>query len=682
MLSKQTARLFVAALLLVGGSGAFGKEIPRVYTYQPRDISPIIGAEVGGQPVQIDEGSNWQWKMDAGRLRSQSESDIVLDDMAGTRKFLTQCTSTPEICAGQSSTVSHDAEWIVYQKSIGSQFFEVWATYTHSPINDHPFNATSNELWAYNIEADKHYNLTSGHHDVTPKFCGNKLLFASDREAMYPPYQTSNPYKEKGLQIWSAVFDEGKLSDLKNLTPHEAIAMSPDCLQDGSIIYSSYQGYSKRGEYQFTSTPQNIWWVNIIDGNGANALTTVSLGAHNSPYIPTAELISDELSDWGGAKVSTMLILRPARMVAIIDGFAFICVGNYYRTNHVGGGGELLCYVQTAYEGVSKLDNWDYRQAGATSKEEGSAAFVPRTLRSFTPWGHGFDNPQRFDKESRIMGKANYASPYPGGKLMMTWFDGACYEPVFSQGLDWATRAKMGGGPTCQLKICLTDLEPTSNPHKQCEVLVGNWDENVWDAHPVVPYKRLFGQDLPESTPELVVGEQTQLRVVDFGEMELTGRPSGDQNQALKNRYKNQGHATPDVETGRMDRFCVDIIEPWMEEPPRPGYKSRTLHQCVAPKEDGSLVMDVPPDKLIVMYGIDSKFVFPKGRDPHWYECINVEHGLCIVAEDQMFHSLRKGEKRTCHGCHDAHGEERWIEVGGVPAEVRFKKTQAYAPGC
>ena len=674
------------ALLLLFASTALADSAhvenhPLVYSYQPRDTQPILGAEVSGVPVQIDEGANWQWKMDAGRLRSQSESDVVIGDRGGNKRFLTTCTQDDEICAGQSPTVSYDAQWVVYQKSLGRSKMSIFATYTRSPINDQPFTAYTNELWAYNVKTGKQHRLTTGHHDITPKFCGKKLLFASDREGMFAPYQTSNPYPHRGTQIWSAEFDNGKLSDLKNLTPHEVIAMSPACLNDGSIIYSSYQGYSKRGEYQFTSTPQNIWWVNIIDGNGANALTIASLGAHNSPYIPTSELILDELSDRGGAKVSTMLILRPARMVAIVNGEALVCVGNYYRTNHVGGGGELLCYTVKDYEGVSKLNNWLYKQANAMSNAEGSAAFVPEDLRSFTPWGHGFDNPQRFDKKKRIMGKANYAAPYPGDKLLMTWFDGACYEPALSQGLDWATRKKMGGGPTCALKLCVTPLKPSSNPHKDCDVLIDDEDGNYWDAHVIATYEELHGEPYIEPEPAYFAGN-TELRVVDFSEMELTGKPSGDQRQALANRFKNQGHATPDVENGRMDKFCVDIIEPWTELPTRPGYKSRTLFDCVSPADDGSIRMEIPHDTLIVMYGIDSKFKFPKGREPHWYECINVEHGLCIVAEDQMLHSLREGEKRTCHGCHDAHGKERWDEIGGESAKSRFRRTESAVPGC
>ena len=42
-----------------------------------------------------------------------------------------------------------------------------------------------------------------------------------------------------------------------------------------------------------------------------------------------------------------------------------------------------------------------------------------------------------------------------------------------------------------------------------------------------------------------------------------------------------------------------------------------------------------------------------------------------------MTMSLRPGESRTCHGCHDGHSEERWYELGEVQAVDRYKDTLA-----
>ena len=46
------------------------------------------------------------------------------------------------------------------------------------------------------------------------------------------------------------------------------------------------------------------------------------------------------------------------------------------------------------------------------------------------------------------------------------------------------------------------------------------------------------------------------------------------------------------------------------------------------------------------------------------------------IAHDEMLHSLRAGETRTCQGCHDGHSEERFAQIGASAVE-RFAATQA-----
>ena len=53
-----------------------------------------------------------------------------------------------------------------------------------------------------------------------------------------------------------------------------------------------------------------------------------------------------------------------------------------------------------------------------------------------------------------------------------------------------------------------------------------------------------------------------------------------------------------------------------------------------------------------------------------------VDQNQAAIAHDAMLHSLRRGETRTCHGCHDGHSEERAAQLDGTAAE-RFVRTQA-----
>lgn len=682
-LLKAVFALAALALLYVAAAPTQAA-VPLVMTWQERDTAPIpnVKMNINGVPttIQVDEGSNYQIKMDAGRFKTQTESDILIIEEDGSRRFLSNCDTTAEICATQSADPHYTAKWVVYQKSIGRSTFKPNISFTNGHINDDAFNAYTNELWLYNTETKQSKRLTSGHHDITPAFCGDKLLWSSDRAGIYPPYHydAGNIYPHKAFQIHSAPFDPatGTLGEITNISPHEMLAMSPSCLSTGEMIWSSYQGYSERGRYKFNTTPQNVWWVTIVDGNGANALTVASMGAHNSPYIPTAVKIQDELSDWGGAKVSTHLILRPCRQIGLKNGKPYIVCGNYYRTNHVGGGGELLGYTKSDVEGVSVMNNWTEKHPEYSNTRPGSGQFVPKDMESLTPWGNGFDNPQRFDKQGRIMGKASYAAPYPGGDIMFTWSRGVCYEAALANGIDWLTKERLGGEPLCQAVICKTPRAMSANPHKECEILAGGPNENVWDAKALVPTAA------PAVQAPIAQGGKTELRVVDAFSHEVLPILGGGAPMEYKRRKTIQGHANLDFD-GRYDQFCVDIVEPWDTLPQRIGYKNQTLHKCVVPALDGSLVMDVPPDTLLVMYGIDSKFDFTANPNPTEEQCLLVRHGLCIVVEDQMFHSLRPGEKRTCHGCHDVHSEERWQEVGRVPAEQRFKQTESFTPaGC
>lgn len=699
---KSLILFTVGISLLLSCNVSRGEGVPLVYTYQPRDTAPVEGAILNGKPIQIDEGANWQITMDAGRLREQTESDIVLQ-VEGKREFITHCTTTPEICAGQSATVSPDAEYIVIQKSNGNLLREIGVMYTQAVIKDKKFGTVSSELWAYHVPTKKLTKMTEGYHDMTPNFCGDKLLWSSNRRGTYIPYtyDSGNPYPHQVQQIHSADFVDGKLENIVNLTPHEFIALSPECLDNGQILYTSYQGYSKRGEYQFTSTPQNLWWIAIMDGNGANALTIFALGAHNSPYIPSVETIPDVVGEVN-QKVSSMLILRPPRMIAIRkDGSVLVMLGNYYRTNHPPGLGDLLCFTPSEVEGVSIRDNWPFRQTG--SDKVGSGQFVPRDLRSCTPWGHGFDAEINYDqsKPPRALGKAGYPAPYVGPYFIYTWGKGANYLPVLSQGGDMATLKKMGGEPTAQKVICKSKIGVVRNPFTDCEIIAGDWDSNVWDARAVVPYEKLFGRSkAPAPPPPLPTIGGSELRVVNFNAMELDGIPSymGRSNE-FKKRVLLQGNAVPDVKA-RMDTFCVDEIVEWNTLPTKRGYKVRKLLKCQKPLDDGSIRMEVPHDTLFVMYGVDSQFKVPASGKVRWQDCINVVHDMCVTAEDLVVHSLRKGEKRTCHGCHDAHGWERmamyyleWEElypneaiIKAKFAEQRFSKTlsqpEGLPPGC
>jgi hypothetical protein len=86
------------------------------------------------------------------------------------------------------------------------------------------------------------------------------------------------------------------------------------------------------------------------------------------------------------------------------------------------------------------------------------------------------------------------------------------------------------------------------------------------------------------------------------------------------------------------------------------GYQSIEVWGEKPLEADGSLRMEVPCETPILMAGVNKA-------------------GLSI-AHDSMLHSLRKGETRTCHGCHEGHSEEQAARIGKSAID-RFPGTLA-----
>ncbi len=86
------------------------------------------------------------------------------------------------------------------------------------------------------------------------------------------------------------------------------------------------------------------------------------------------------------------------------------------------------------------------------------------------------------------------------------------------------------------------------------------------------------------------------------------------------------------------------------------GHKSIAQYPRQPLLSDGSVRMRVPCETPLMMVGQNAD-------------------GL-ELAHDEMLHSLRAGETRTCHGCHDGHSKERAAAIGKTAA-ARFASTLA-----
>lgn len=610
-----------------------------VYTRQPRSTKSY-----SDNRGAVEDAANWQHVTDVSRVYRFSEADVVIDDGI-TQTVIENCTESENICTAQEAKVSPNGRFIAYSVSRGKakRPLRVWG----GPMTDlFDFDATGAELWLYDMANGKKTRLSTGHNDRMPDWCGNDcLVFASDRAGTYAPLGTgdNNYYPFKALQVYKATIKAGVLSEPVNLTPETPFAMNPMVATNGDILYSCWQGFGERG---YQHTPRNQWWICSVDSNGA--IGRVELGAHGSGNIKSAAYLTDWVDP--ARKGEGMTQMRALRPVAEIHK-NYLAVSNYYRGNSTGALGMIFGWERIESEGLSTLLN--YTEGFNKDSRPGSARYTPSTLKSITPYGTDQDALPRFHKDGRAAGRAGYAAAWHGDgpEFLFTHARGWCYEAA---SISMASRKAMGGEPTCKKEIRLARVDVVTNPFdkEQSEVIACKEDKwNCWDAQSVSTYKERFGQETPQKIAPLV-GDKSFLQVVMARMAELFPIPQSNNPQ---DRISFQGNANPlypVIVTG----FKIELLENWKKLPTTAGFKSRVTHSITPLNADGSLRVEVPCETPFLMSGVD--------KDGN------------TIAMDNMPHSLRCGETRTCHGCHDGHSEERSKALGATP-EKRFKSTTA-----
>ncbi|MEZ5572156.1 MAG: hypothetical protein R3E64_09040 [Halioglobus sp.] len=664
-----------------------------VYTRQPRARKPVPG-------TPVKEAANWQHASDVGRINGGlAEADVVIDDLHGNVKVIYNCTESPEVCVAQEARVSPDGTRIVYSVGKGNTLTEVEVEGVPLGIREIP-GLTSAQLWVYDLTTGT--NTPIPHHparaiDRQPEWLSNsKIVFASNRGNTYPirnqfgmhqgkdqfgqgrcfnyPYCVSQDYgyglEGRSMQIWTMNIDG---TDARNISPHESNALAPAVMSNGDILYSCWNAQENKSFDTYTrnsnnpGTSKNKWWLCRTDANGADA--TVILNGHKSSYLKTKDWLPPSVT--GGEGVSE---LRAIRSVAeIFDGK--LAVSNYYRSNHVGSMGIIygIDYDDPHVEGCSTANC--YPDSGSTGSRPGSGRYVPSSLRAITPYGTDQDIDVRVDAQGRPLGKAGYAAPLPNTdtEFMMTHARGSCYEGTL---LNRANRAAMRGEPTCEKALYRVKVPVVTDPFdpRQMELLAGGDQWQAYDGRAIATYQSLHGKPLPDQPKPLNPDANCYLQVVDARQAELY--PSAAHYDWKTNLFEQcafQGCAVNTEDRGFHARTMANLTillpqmwdmtysagneETFAKAINNMGYKSIATLGSQPLQSDGSVKMQVPCETPLLMTGTDSD-------------------GMSI-AHDAMLHSLRRGETRTCHGCHDGHSEERAAQLPQSAAE-RFTGTLAY----
>jgi hypothetical protein len=675
------------------GAAPVQRDWKLVYTRQPRANKPIPG-------TQVQEAANWQHVTDVGRINGGlAEADVVIDDLQGHVKVIYNCTTSEEICVAQEARVSPDGTKIVYSVGVGGKLREVQYQGVKMGIYEIP-GLWHARLWVYDLATGK--NTPIPHHPAhtierQPEWLTNeKIVFTSNRGNTYPfkfPWKSHQGVNQFGrgrcfnppaclsqdyaygpggrsMQLWTMNING---TGARNISPHENMALAPTVMSNGDIVYSCWNAHENKTFDASTpraGTVLNKWWLCRTDGNGADA--TVLLNGHKSPTIKTREWLPPGMT--GGEGRSELRALRSAAEI-FKDKLA---VTNYYRANHTGSMGIIygMDYDDPHVEGCSfeKCQPDSYRPK-APRNWPGSGRYIPSSLVALTPYGNDQDMYVRRNAKRKAMGKAGYPAPLPDTdtEFMITHARGSCYQQTL---LKQANRAAMGGEPTCQKGIYKVKVPMVTDPFnkRQMELMAGGPKWQAFDARAIATFQRLHGQPMPDQPEPLNPEAACYLEVVDARKAELY--PADKQYNWRTNLYKQcafQGCAVNTEDPGFYARNIANltILLPEMWDMSWSGANKKefastlnnTGHKSMATlgsqplEKDGSVKMRVPCETPIVMTGTDAT-------------------GMSI-AHDAMLHSLRRGETRTCHGCHDGHSEERAARFRHS-AKERFKNTLAF----
>ncbi len=663
-----------------------------VYTRQPRARQPVQG-------TQIKEAANWQHATDVGRINGGlAEADVVIDDLKGRVKVIHNCTQSKEICVAHEARVSPDGTKIVYSVGYGNTLQPVVANGVRLNIQEIP-GLTHAELWLYDLKTGKSKPIANHPKhaiDRQPDWLNNeRIVFASNRAGMWPPKNQFSMHlgndqfgrgrcfnaphcvsQEYGygrtgmaMQIWSMNIDG---TDARNLTPHEGNALAPAVMSNGDVLYSCWNAHENKSfdaagrTANNPGTSKNKWWLCRMDGNGGDG--TVILNGHKTTELKTRDWLPSRMR--GGEGRSE---LRAIRSVAeIFNGR--LAVSNYYRSNHVGSMGIVFAmdYNNPHVEGCSTAAC--YPHGTSNSRRPGSGRYVPSSLVALTPYGTDQDMDVRRDEKGRPLGKAGYAAPLPNTETdyLITHARGYCYEVVQP---NKANRQAMRGEPTCQKAIYRVKVPIVTDPFdtRQMELMAGGDAWQAFDARAIATFQSLHGQELPDQLPPHDENANCYLQVVDARDAELaSAHERYDWRTNLFSQCALQGCAVntedPDFHAENIAALTIYLPEMWdfMYGPGREkayqanvnnmGHKSIAILGSQPLKADGSVKMQVPCETPILMAGTD-------------------KDGMSI-AHDAMLHSLRKGETRTCHGCHEGHSEEQARRLKYTAAQ-RFASTQS-----
>jgi hypothetical protein len=693
--------------LVLTRSQAFGM----VLTRAPRPNTPItIGADT------IDDASNYVTATDVKRINQNfGETDVVyypdVDDPL-TYTVIWNCTGVATVCAAQEARVSPDGTKIAYSVGFGNALVNVPFIGGVDVGVDEINYLTSASIYIYDIQAGTSSivpNQPAGTIDRQPEWVDNDtIVFTSTRGNTYPnknvngpnhtgftqfgakrglgaaDYGVSQEYgyidpASKSMNVWKMDIDG---TNAVNLTPHEDNALNPLVVTTGDIYYSAMNTHGLEvfpvaAPKWLPTSPRNLFWISRMNQHGGDH--TVLLNGHKTQgNIKVNGWLPPHITGSNGTDS-----LRALRNIGE-DAEGRLYVGHYYGANHRAGGSiyRVAPYADPSVEGCSTESCYTDNDVSGTTP--GGARFVNSSLTNVAPYGNSqdaeerkYDDPDTVPVESIPVGKAGFMGPLPGGGKQYTHMGAHCYNAGGVVTPAEQNAAATGGQPICDSGIYRMLVDRVTDPfdETQIEAIIDSTTHFEWDADVVAPYQSIYGQAQPAQQTPYTPGN-CYVQVVDMTKAELY---FGDGATYDWNKLgydcsvigcavgKSVANFHADNIDGlkflKVDRWDVtwsagnqDLFGGTLNNT---GHKKYTNLGTQTMESDGSLKAQVPCDTPLIFQGVDSD-------------------GMAI-AHDAMLQSLRPGETRTCHGCHDGHSEERYAALGNVTALSRWDSTLASA---
>ncbi len=626
--------------------------------------------------VRFGDDINTTWPEVFHPAKMDPGADLVLLHPDGSEEILVDCM----ICGVTDPFVSFDAQWVYYslfhdltqintQRNLpilGADIFRInLSTREIQQLTFGEFTPnTGNGNWDESnpLNPTSEYNrLGYGILNLGPMpLPDNKLVFTSNRNGYVPTRGFTNP----NLQLFVMDVDGSNIHDIAPMTIGSAL--HPTILQDGRIMFSSYEAQGIRD--------QRLWGVWVIDPDGRNWNPLVSAMTSPNAYHFFTQLTSGE-----------------------------IVVEQYYNLNN-NGFGALYALPPVPPDANSPPFGSPFPALNPPIDQSGS--FGPTTFRdSFTPQGYYAITPMTHpnDKAAPLydingdingprVGKFTHPSAAPNNDLLVVWTPGPANDlnrpttvPYYDAGL-----------------YVINNSTPVWNPDEL--ILIKN-DPDYNEAWPraVVPWKSIHGTteptkkdwlpndgtahaELPAGTAYGLIGTSSFYKRDTFPGI---GRSSFDgldpfntsQNGASSNWFYQGADAGKYTDS---DIWAVRLVamEPIMDRRYGPdnapssnagdfishaNEKLRILGEIPLRKFDNNNnpILDSegnPDTSFLAKIPADTPFTFQ-----------TIDRNGMILNASQTWHQVRPGEMRNdCGGCH-AHSQMSLAFAGTAASAVDYQ---------